>query len=74
MATYTFETPVDMVDEVLNIMSPRELANYLYHNHPAYTKDLQWDIETYELDNEFGDFNTFEEFAAGQGQQSFSFS
>ena len=73
MATYTFETPVDMADELLKVLSPRELANYLHHNHREYVKDLQWELETEELDWLYEGYDTYEEFASSKGQLSFSY-
>ena len=68
MAQYFFETPPDLVDEAIRVLSPKELAGYLYHNHPAYMKDLQWEVETLELDHLYEGFDTHSEWAEAQGQ------
>lgn len=73
MAQYFFETPPELIDETVRVFSPKELAQYLYHNNRAYVKDLQWELETLELDNLYEGFDTFEEYAEHQGQQSFNF-
>jgi len=59
-----------MVDELLDVMSPRELANYLYHHHKRYLQDLQWEAETFQLDNLYEGFDSYEAFAESQGQHS----
>lgn len=73
MAQYFFETPPELVDESIKVMNPKELAGYLYHNYPNYLKDLQWEVETLELDHLYEGFDTHEEWAEHHGQQRFSF-
>lgn len=70
MAQYYFETPVDLIDETLRVLSPRELANYLYFHNKKYLKELQWEAETLELDNLFEGFDSYEDYANSHGQYS----
>lgn len=73
MAQYFFETPPELVDEAIRVMTPKELAGYLYHNNPNYLKDLQWEAETLELDHLYEGFDTYGEWAEHQGQLTIAF-
>lgn len=64
MVDYTFDSPPDLIDEAVRLFSPREMADYLYNNYGAYTRDLQWEIETLQLDKMFEDFDSYEEYEA----------
>ncbi|WMM95579.1 hypothetical protein CRP143_gp14 [Roseobacter phage CRP-143] len=63
MARYEFDTPMDLVDEMVKLWSPRELADYLYHNYEGYVKEVQWEVETFQLDEAYKDFDSFEEYS-----------
>ncbi|MCH9733809.1 MAG: hypothetical protein K0U78_04555 [Actinomycetia bacterium] len=69
MVQYNFDTPADFIDELLKVVQPEELANYLYNNYESYVRDLQWEIETLQLDSMYEGFDSYEEFAEHQGQQ-----
>ena len=64
MAKYDFETPPEMVDEVLRIFSPRELADYIYRNYHGYSLDLQWELDTLRLDNLYEGYDSYEDYEA----------
>lgn len=64
MAKYDFETPVELLDEVYRLFTPREMADYLYHNYHAYSLDLQWELDTFRLDNLYNGYDSYEEYEA----------
>lgn len=68
MVKYEFEIPPDIIDEVVKLFSPRELAEYLHSHYEKYSLDLQWEFETLMLDSLYEGFDSYEEFE--QAQQS----
>lgn len=66
MATYQFDTPEDLLDEVVRVFSPREMAEYLYSKANQYSLDLQWDLDTMRLDALYEGFETFEYYNESQ--------
>jgi hypothetical protein len=64
MAKYDFETPVELLDEVCRLFTPREMADYLYHNYHNYSLDLEWELDTFRLDNIYGGYDSYEEYEA----------
>lgn len=66
MAQYNFELPPELIDETVRVFSPRELAQYMYHNYREYMLEAIWEVETIQLDNLYAGFDSLEEYEEAQ--------
>lgn len=58
MAQYIFDTQADLIDELMKTVEPRALAEYMYNNSNQYSLDLQWELDTFRLDDIYEDYET----------------